>query len=504
MPLSLELISQFAKLSAGNKETSKESTVYATVYNVGNNGEVDICIDGSVTGDKEIQDQISPAICTSEVKKGDRVTVLIKNHSAIVTGNIDSPSASTGTVSGISNNIVDILGSDLSGATEGFIFDINGRVTNLDNGLSGASGGLDYLVEEVDRIKSKGRNLYLGTRNFDGDKWNNLEQWQTWDKGTFKFKEYGRWGAWQGIFQSVMVEANETYTFSFYAKGDSNAVMNVYLDWDKEVSNPYSIELGAPASNSEYTRYSFTFVSLVDDYIYPRVENATEESWLQVCGLKFEKGELTDWSPAPEDIGQDVDTASKTATNYLGLSSIGLVVGDMTANSLGKNVLIAADEVAIRNGDDVLASFTENGISFDKQATFTSDEGLLMDNGDAYAYVGRNDILWSGAYYMHAGQTINFKTNLSRQLTGAVFAWSYYDGTNAQDQNWAYFFVPKTHVIKHGGSGVSMDDPYLGLMKYLYISNSGATGHNDNTSEGTSNGIAWNNRKYVLRYVIGV
>lgn len=354
MALSLELISQFAKLSAGNKETSKESTAYATIYQVHADGNVDICIDGSVTSNEETQEQISPAICTSEVKEGDRVTVLIKNHSAIVTGNINSPSASIDNVSGISNktdavesNIIDILGSDLSGSTEGFIFDINGRVTNLDADLSGVSGGLDYLTEEV-------------------------------------------------------------------------------------------------------------------------------------------------------------NTASKTATNYIGLSSIGLVVGDMTTNSLGKNVLIGSDKVAIRNGDDVLASFNENSISFDKHVTFTSDDGLLMNNGDAYAYVGRNDILWSGAYYMNADQSINFKTNLSRQLMGAVFVWSYYDGTNAQDQNFVYFFVPKTHVINHSGSGVSMDNPYLGLMKYLYISNSGATGNINNASEGTTNGISWNNRNYVLRYVIGV
>lgn len=52
-----------------------------------------------------------------------------------------------------------------------------------------------------------------------------------------------------------------------------------------------------------------------------------------------------------------IDNAAKTATNYLNFSSNGLVVGDMTASSLGKNVLIDSDSVDIRNGNTTLASF---------------------------------------------------------------------------------------------------------------------------------------------------
>ena len=54
--------------------------------------------------------------------------------------------------------------------------------------------------------------------------------------------------------------------------------------------------------------------------------------------------------------------AAKVATNYLSFSSSGLVVGDMTANALGKNVLIDSDSVDIRNGTDTLASFGANKI----------------------------------------------------------------------------------------------------------------------------------------------
>lgn len=59
----------------------------------------------------------------------------------------------------------------------------------------------------------------------------------------------------------------------------------------------------------------------------------------------------------------DLVDAAKTATNYLGFSSDGLVVGDLTGSTLGKNVLIDSDSVDIRNGNTVLASFAANTIS---------------------------------------------------------------------------------------------------------------------------------------------
>lgn len=53
----------------------------------------------------------------------------------------------------------------------------------------------------------------------------------------------------------------------------------------------------------------------------------------------------------------DTVTAAKTATNYLNFSSSGLCVGDMTASALGRNVLIDASYVRIRNGSTDLARY---------------------------------------------------------------------------------------------------------------------------------------------------
>lgn len=125
-------------------------------------------------------------------------------------------------------------------------------------------------------------------------------------------------------------------------------------------------------------------------------------------------------------------------------------------------------------------------------------------NRSAYE-LGENTILWSGdGYHMDSSQTINFSQPLSYQLSGAIFCWCYCVDGVVQNDNWLYFFIPKTHVLDHGGSSVCMDAPYSGMKKSLYISDEEAVGVDTNAASGTKNGIAWDNTNYVLRYVIGV
>ena len=91
MYLSNELISQFAKLSKSEDKQPRETTVYGTTVKF--NNKMYVQIDGAET--------LTPVVSTSELKAAERVTVLLKNHTATVTGNITTPAASTDTTNGI-------------------------------------------------------------------------------------------------------------------------------------------------------------------------------------------------------------------------------------------------------------------------------------------------------------------------------------------------------------------------------------------------------------------
>lgn len=88
MSLSSEFVSQFAKLINYKPKEEKESTAYGTT--VIQNGNKYVKLDGS--------ELLTPASFTTNIANGERVTVLIKNHMAIVTGNITSPAARTSEV----------------------------------------------------------------------------------------------------------------------------------------------------------------------------------------------------------------------------------------------------------------------------------------------------------------------------------------------------------------------------------------------------------------------
>lgn len=60
------------------------------------------------------------------------------------------------------------------------------------------------------------------------------------------------------------------------------------------------------------------------------------------------------------------DMLDKNITNFMNFDDSGLVIGDNTKGTLGKNVLIDSDSVDIRNGNTILASFSASRIDLGK------------------------------------------------------------------------------------------------------------------------------------------
>lgn len=113
MALSHELISQFAKIVKDDNKQSSESTVYGTVVTDGN-GNKYVKLDGS--------DQLTPLTdserpsadsTTASANEGERVSVLIKNHTATITGNISSPSVRSEDFKNLDDQVTDIKNFDI-------------------------------------------------------------------------------------------------------------------------------------------------------------------------------------------------------------------------------------------------------------------------------------------------------------------------------------------------------------------------------------------------------
>ena len=126
-------------------------------------------------------------------------------------------------------------------------------------------------------------------------------------------------------------------------------------------------------------------------------------------------------------------------------------------------------------------------------------------------FFGNNNILWRGAIFMHATQTIDLEESVSSQPSGIVLAWSYWNGSAAEDSDWHFTFIPKWHALAQGGASINCGIWTYGshfnyvASKLVYVSNTQITGYANNSQSGTgSSGIKYDNTKWVLRYVLGV
>lgn len=132
MVLPSELISEFVKVTNDKTEVKTESTHYGTI--VEHDGSKYVRIDGS--------DLLTPAETTATYYAGDRVIVMIKDHTAVVTGNISSPSTT-------SKEVDDKIGNTISE----FEIIVADKVSVKD--FDAQTGRIDNLVSDNVLVKEK-------------------------------------------------------------------------------------------------------------------------------------------------------------------------------------------------------------------------------------------------------------------------------------------------------------------------------------------------------------
>lgn len=141
MSLSTDLISQFVKVTNDKSKDKSEVTVYGTakIYN----NAMYVQIDGS--------ELLTPISTTADVKDGERVTVMIKNHEAVITGNITSPSARAADVVVETEDgtftIVDVhaVVTETLSAVSGDIKDLQTDNVNVKQRITAAEGNIGSL-----------------------------------------------------------------------------------------------------------------------------------------------------------------------------------------------------------------------------------------------------------------------------------------------------------------------------------------------------------------------
>lgn len=153
MYLPKNLISEFVKITNDKQKEKAETTVYGKIVKNGDN--VYVRLDGS--------DILTPVATTTDTLVGERVTVLIKNHTATVTGNITSPAARTGDVQQIGSEVNNLNEENVTikgklAAAESDVTDL--KTNKLDTTVATATyatiENLDTTNTRIDNLQAEG------------------------------------------------------------------------------------------------------------------------------------------------------------------------------------------------------------------------------------------------------------------------------------------------------------------------------------------------------------
>lgn len=162
--ISKSILKQFATVVAkDNSEPNKEQIVYATVTENG------VRIDGSSVD--------TPVSSTTDRQIGERVTVMIKNHKAVITGNLTSPSARTDDVKDITNKVVEfekvvanVLTVDQLNAQIARIDKLEAEDVSIRGSLTANQATIDELVAYDLEVKGKIEANEASISKLDTDK----------------------------------------------------------------------------------------------------------------------------------------------------------------------------------------------------------------------------------------------------------------------------------------------------------------------------------------------
>lgn len=144
MSLSSDLISQFAKITNDTSKREKGTTItYATAIRRGDI--MYVKLDGS--------DVLTPVSSTVSARDGERVTVMIKNHIATITGNITSPAANSEDNSDAARTATNYM--DLSDDRGLIVGDRTSEILRGNIQLKAESGGASIALRDGTTILTK-------------------------------------------------------------------------------------------------------------------------------------------------------------------------------------------------------------------------------------------------------------------------------------------------------------------------------------------------------------
>lgn len=223
----------------------------------------------------------------------------------------------------------------------------------------------------VNNVQVGGRNLWRFTKEYDGTKYSGwVDNNDAVAQAVAPYTTVNGFGVqriagtWNDISQRATIEANTDYTLSAWIKWESTAGSMMFYTNTGTMSGT---DVTSQVGTTDYKRVSITFNSGNATVSTCRFECNSNTPYL-IYGLKLEKGtKATDWTPAPEDIENEMTILeSETKTLKESVSSL-----QLNSDSISASVKSLQETV----------TNTTNGLSEDIQSV-QNQVNLAMTSDD--------------------------------------------------------------------------------------------------------------------------
>ncbi|WP_044767901.1 phage head spike fiber domain-containing protein, partial [Streptococcus suis] len=178
------------------------------------------------------------------------------------------------------------------------------------------------------KIEVGGRNLIPGTATFSGTHWEKQGTWRL-EESLYKGAGILTWvgGMKASPIANISVQSGDTYTFSAYIKKENAGTVYFYLydeheTWFAAANVPRATLIRDVGNN--FQRFTITFKVTRSGILKPRFAIlSTDEGGFSVAGYQLEAGTVaTDWSPAPEDLQNQVNSKADQALTQEQLNAL--------------------------------------------------------------------------------------------------------------------------------------------------------------------------------------
>lgn len=392
------------KIETGNKPTDWTPAPEDTQSQIDNITEITTSHTTSIS---TMQGQISSLISEDTTIKGNYDTLLSRYNATVAT--VDSMKTTIGEHTTILNNQNDSIAavttkantieSNLAGTTQTISEVKSGltgtqeRVTKVETSLTGLTTRVSSTETNLANLEIGGRNLLTGVSSYTKD--TPFEKTDSRADG---------WIAYQNIITSIELEAGKKYVLQ--AKTDGNWTANHDTNGQDPSKKLVTLWLCSDTTNDFFDmRQGYVvFTPTVTAKYKLRVNqysNGTDAYTIHLWDIKLEKGsKATDWTPAPEDVDQQITAAetiaSQTADKFNWLVKSGTNSTDFELTDRTATLVASAINI---NG---LVKFS--GLNTDLQNTInnkTNVSYLSLSSG------GNNQACWKIATIKISGNYIN-------------------------------------------------------------------------------------------------